>query len=64
MLISYIHVSYTSISVIYKIYSQIIHHSEKQGDNNNRKNIFNKNERRCKDVKAQKACGSTRWGWY
>ena len=32
----------------------------KQNHNNNNKNIFNKNGKRCKDVKTQKACEQ---GW-
>ena len=41
---------------MYIKYSQIIYHSEKNNGNKNNKNIFNKNERRCRDVKTQKAC--------
>ena len=41
-------------------YSQIIYHSEKNNGNKNNKNIFNKNEGRCRDVKTQKACEQ---GW-
>ena len=38
---------------MYKKYS---YHSEKKnGNKNNKKNIFNKNERRCRDVKTEKA---------
>ena len=44
---------YTTISAIYKKYS---HHSEKKTmETRIIKNIFNKNERRCRDVKTQKA---------
>ena len=47
-------ITYTSISAIYKKYS---HHSEKKTmETRIIKNIFNKNERRCRDVKSQKAC--------
>ena len=46
-------ITYTSISAIYKKYS---HHSEKKTmETGILKNIFNKNERRCRDVKTQKA---------
>ena len=37
-----------------------MYHSEKNNGNKNNKNIFNKNERRCRDVKTQKACEQ---GW-
>ena len=50
----------TSLIAIYIKYSQIIYHSEKNNGNKNNKNIFNKNEGRCKDVKTQKACEQ---GW-
>ena len=40
------YITYTSISVIYKKNIQ---------KNNGNKNILNKNERRCRDVKTQKA---------
>ena len=40
---------------MYIKYSQIIYHSEKNNGNKNNKNIFNKNEGRCRDVKTQKA---------
>ena len=33
---------------------------KKNSGNKNNKNIFNKNERRCRDVKSQKACEQ---GW-
>ena len=39
---------------------QIIYHSEKNNGNKNNKNIFNKNEGRCRDVKTQKA---SEQGW-
>ena len=43
---------------MYKKYS---HHSEKKSmETRIIKNIFNKNERRCRDVKTQKACEQ---GW-
>ena len=49
---------YTSISAIYTKYS---HHSEKKKKETRIiKNIFNKNERSCRDVKTQKAC---KQGW-
>ena len=51
-------ITYTSISAIYTKYS---HHSEKKiMETRIIKNIFNKNERRCRDVKTQKACEQ---GW-
>ena len=46
---------------IYKKYSQIIHHSKKTMETRIIKNIFNKNGRRCRDVKTQKACEQGRW---
>ena len=50
--------TYTSIAAIYKKYS---HHSEKKAmETRIIKNIFNKNERRCRDVKTQKLCEQ---GW-
>ena len=51
---------WTSLVAIYIKYSQIIYHSEKNNGNKNNKNIFNKNEGRCRDVKTQKACEQ---GW-
>ena len=39
---------------------KIFYHSEKNNGNKNNKNIFNKNEGRCRDVKTQKACEQ---GW-
>ena len=45
-------------SNLHKIF--INHHSEKYNGNKNNKNIFNKNEGRCRDVKILKAC---KQGW-
>ena len=55
-MIEWFHMIYNlpSISAIYKKYS---HHSEKKTmETRIIKNISNKNERRCRDVKTQKAC--------
>ena len=41
------YITFTSISAIYKKYSQIIHHSEKAMETR----IFNKHGRRCREVK-------------
>ena len=51
------HITYTSTSAIYKKYS---HHSKKKMETRIIKNIFNKNLRRCRDVKTKKACEQ---GW-
>ena len=53
----HVYITYTSISAIYKKYS---HYSEKNNGNKKNKRHFNKNERRCRDVKTQKACEQ---GW-
>ena len=48
-----------SISAIYK--KKYSHHSQKKAmETRITKNIFNKNERICRDVKTQKAC---KQGW-
>ena len=49
------------ISAIYKKYSQIIHHSKKTTvETRIIKNIFNKNESGCREVKTQNVCEQ---GW-
>ena len=50
------YITYTSISAIYKKSIQ----KKNNGNKNNKKHFHNKNERRCSDVKTQKACEQ---GW-
>ena len=59
-MIVWFHKDIYSITAIYKkIFTQLrkIKHNRNK---NNKKNIFNKHKRRCRDVKTQKACNQ---GW-
>ena len=41
---------------LHQYFCYLQHHSEKKMETRIIKNIFNENERRCRDVKTQKAC--------